>query len=245
MPLRHAALVLCALAACGRDDGPAPAKPEDIAAACEAGAAARQKADEATCTCEVEAGAYPDIGACIAAVGAAYTPTCYCDLVAAEPDNADAATCQGDAADALADCVTPLACADAAARQACRFDYLQAIGGCPALARRTLADVTLQCLGEPAFACPSGEAIPAAWACDGQPDCMDMADESDCDFTCGSGETVPIGYQCDAEPDCMDGSDEDGCTFTCADGAAVPLAARCDGKHDCKDMSDETDCPAG
>lgn len=233
------------LAACsdGGDETPA-AQPEEILATCEDGYAARVRADESICGCEVEAGTYPDRAACLLEIGVPYASACYCDVVAADPGNADTAGCVTAATLTLADCLEPLACAEASAREACRFDYLQALGRCAPLERASLAAVELECLGEPATACPSGEQIPAAWVCDGQPDCRDMSDESDCEFTCGSGESIPIGFQCDAEPDCLDGSDEDGCEFACADGEAVPLPDRCDGEPDCKDMSDETDCPA-
>lgn len=240
--------MLSLLAACpgdgGEEEPPPPPTPEEVAAACEASFAARQTADEATCACEVEAGAYPDPAACLAAIGAPYASSCYCDLVAPEPANAAAVVCAAEAAEALAGCVQPLTCADAPARQACRVEHLQASGRCDPLVTESLAAVQIQCLGEPASVCGSGESIPAGWVCDGQPDCEDMSDESDCEFTCGSGEVVPSGFQCDAEPDCADGSDEEGCEFACESGEAVPLPARCDGKPDCTDMSDEADCAA-
>lgn len=241
--LRRVALAVWMSAACSREEeAQTTATPEEVAASCEAGYAARARADEASCACEVEAGVHVDLPACLAEIGVPYAPTCFCDIVAAEPGDADAAMCTAEAAEALADCVEPLTCAQASGREACRLAYLRALAMCEPLGRRSRAEVEIQCLGAPAIACSSGEAIPAAWVCDGAPDCADMSDESDCEFQCGDGEAVPIGFQCDGEPDCADMSDEDGCEFQCGSGEAVPLPVRCDGTADCMDMSDEAEC---
>lgn len=248
MKARVVALAVWTLAACSRggsgaeSDPESMLTPEQVAAGCADGYAARTRADDAICRCEVAAGTYADDASCRLALGVKYEEACYCGLVTAEAADGASVVCLAEASEELADCVEPLACADAAARDACRFEFTQRLGMCDPLQRRTLADVQLECLGEPAYACPSGEAIPQDWVCDGQGDCKDMSDESDCEFQCGSGETVPIGFQCDGEADCADGSDEDGCEFTCGSGEGVPLPARCDGKADCKDMSDELGC---
>lgn len=241
--LGRVALVVSVLAGCAREgESTTTLTPEELAGRCADGHAARTQADAAICGCEVEAGTYADQASCTAEIGVKYEGGCYCELAALDGDNEPAVVCVAEAAEALAGCVAPLACDNAGAREACRLQFMTDLGRCGSLARRTEAEVQVQCLGAPASACASGEPIPSAWVCDGQFDCDDKSDEAACEFTCGSGETVPIGYECDSEEDCADGSDEVGCMWLCGTGVAIPLPQRCDGAADCEDMSDEEEC---
>ena len=76
----------------------------------------------------------------------------------------------------------------------------------------------LQCTGEQ-FKCRTGRCIRARWRCDGDFDCEDGSDESEC-------ESKP-------ETECQSG------TFRCRDGFCVPLAQVCNGAPNCPDGSDE------
>ncbi|MEQ2171925.1 hypothetical protein GOODEAATRI_015651, partial [Goodea atripinnis] len=88
------------------------------------------------------------------------------------------------------------------------------------------------------FKCKNGRCALKLWRCDGDNDCEDNSDETDCrkkvsvnhlfiatatkgpndrcnpeQFECRSDNTcIPASYQCDEEPDCGDRSDEFGCS---------------------------------
>uniref|UniRef100_A0A669CHP6 Heparan sulfate proteoglycan 2 n=1 Tax=Oreochromis niloticus TaxID=8128 RepID=A0A669CHP6_ORENI len=75
------------------------------------------------------------------------------------------------------------------------------------------------------FKCKNGRCALKLWRCDGDNDCEDNSDETDCpskgpddrcapeQFECLSdNKCIPASYQCDEEPDCEDRSDEYGCT---------------------------------
>ncbi|XP_043191509.1 low-density lipoprotein receptor-related protein 2-like [Amphibalanus amphitrite] len=109
--------------------------------------------------------------------------------------------------------------------------------------------------------------IPRQWVCDGDPDCVDGADEdrvhANCaelpntcteeQFTCNNGRCISSHWECDHDNDCGDGSDEGkscntryrNCTadeFACDNAKCVRKAYHCDGDDDCGDYSDEKDC---
>ncbi|XP_069115842.1 mucin-2-like [Argopecten irradians] len=72
----------------------------------------------------------------------------------------------------------------------------------------------------PGFLCGNGHCLPSTFHCDGDHDCSDGSDETDCDtyscsdkqFQCQSGSCIPNTWKCDSVEDCSDGSDEKGCS---------------------------------
>ena len=120
--------------------------------------------------------------------------------------------------------------------------------------------------------CSDGTCIPFGWWCDGDEDCADASDESNCSMAarrrqqcdpdnhrrCNNGDCLPKEVWCDGRTDCSDGSDEGvecpelscsevgrGTQWRCRDNKRCVFQRwLCDGIDDCIDGSDEKGCSA-
>ncbi|KAG8302476.1 hypothetical protein J6590_031548 [Homalodisca vitripennis] len=109
------------------------------------------------------------------------------------------------------------------------------------------------------FLCLNGDCITEERHCDGHEDCIDGADEHNCDvlkclppnyYTCDNNRCVSTTFLCDDDNDCEDWSDEKNCSnihvepiscspeeYPCLDRLSIPKKWDCDGKPDCLDSS--------
>ena len=209
---------------------------------------------DAQCKCLVASGNFPDQAACLAEVGTEPAEAdCTCMVYGKHPETKASLNCVAGPQKTFADCLAKAACDDPDAQGACFDAVYEAVLDCPETSDAFDLDVAIECSGEPAFTCGSGEQILESSKCDFQDDCMDGSDEVGCPnvFMCMNGAKIPEGFKCDGELDCCEGepncgdmSDEAGCpVFMCGSGETIPEIFKCDDFPDCMDDSDEKNCP--
>lgn len=225
--------------------GPGTTGGHDPLSDCQAQYAALAAQTDHDCMCQVAAGDYPDQQTCLAD----YEPApvdCLCPIFVGDPTNTGWLACVAAAETAYTACIDPLACDDGNGYAGCADTYFATLDGCGNPSKSTLGQTDVQCWKVDGFMCGSGESVPFYYACDDEPDCMDMSDESDaaCKFTCGDGEKIDLDQVCDDNVDCADASDEADatCKFTCGSGEKIPKDFVCDEEPDCMDGSDEAMC---
>jgi hypothetical protein len=86
------------------------------------------------------------------------------------------------------------------------------------------------------FTCRNGLCVPRGWKCDGEDDCGDSSDETQCGtqtcppnyFICDTTKCLPQYWRCDYDNDCVDGADEMNCPRqNCTDGQFTCRNGRC------------------
>ncbi|XP_042891938.1 uncharacterized protein LOC122266299 [Penaeus japonicus] len=110
---------------------------------------------------------------------------------------------------------------------------------------------------EVASSCGDGTCLQKFQWCDGQENCADGRDETNCTAGCqgmgyhckGENKCINIAFLCDGDPQCEDGSDEadcgEGCSseeFQCDNGLCIAKSFICDAVEDCITGEDEEDC---
>lgn len=122
--------------------------------------------------------------------------------------------------------------------------------------------LVIQCEEPEFFQCDNETCMPSVLLCNGEIDCNDGTDESNCihkmvkcdAFQCNDGYCIKNEWVCDGFPDCSDSSDEENCghkpvpidkcnhefdRYLCKNQRCISLNVTCNGIDDCGDGSDE------
>ncbi len=146
-------------------------------------------------------------------------PDCIAVLMTTNSQIKDAMECVGDALQIAIDCQDTIQCSTPAEIQSCNYFSDDLPAECNLYDEVVVETMKTECglnggnVGTNAdtFDCGNGEFIPTAYQCDGDPQCTNGADETDCGsigFECSDGSSIATGKVCDGEADCPDGDDE-------------------------------------